>query len=121
MAFHFRPSSSLTRSPKHMATIHMVRNGSGMCSNSLRNSSADSAVGSFFRTVLYTYEAHGVELIGNQLPSHRRVEQHAHHAFQMGLALRCEIEFLQPVFNEQGFDLVEWKLTPFGIYVVLKP
>ena len=46
-------------------------------------------------------------LIGNQLPAHRRVEQDMHQGFEMGLALRCQIEFLQPIFDEQRFDTLE--------------
>lgn len=44
MSFHLKPRISLTRSPKHIATMHMVRKGSGMCSSTFRNSSTESAV-----------------------------------------------------------------------------
>jgi hypothetical protein len=45
---HFRPSISLIRSPTHMAKMHIVRNGSGMCSSIRRNSSTERALGSRF-------------------------------------------------------------------------
>jgi hypothetical protein len=44
-----QPSISLTRSPKHIATMHIVRNGSGMCSNICRNSSTERTLGSRIR------------------------------------------------------------------------
>src|ERR1700722_4222945 len=49
ISHHFKSSTSLTRRPMHMATTHIVRNGSGMCSNICRNSSAERAFGSRFR------------------------------------------------------------------------
>ena len=39
----------------------------------------------------------------------------------MGLALRCEAEFLQPVFDRKRFDLAERTLTPLWLYVILEP
>ena len=52
MSFHLRPRISLTRSPKHIATMHMVRKGSGMFSSTLRNSSTESAFGSLLAVLL---------------------------------------------------------------------
>jgi hypothetical protein len=39
-------------------------------------------------TVLYAHEAHGIELIWDQLPTHRGVKQDAHQIHEMGLAMR---------------------------------
>jgi len=41
-----KPRISLTRSPKHIATMHIVRKGSGMLSSTFLNSSTESAFGS---------------------------------------------------------------------------
>jgi hypothetical protein len=53
-------------------------------------------------------------LIGNQLPAHRRVEQDMHQGFEMGFALRCQIEFFQPIFEQQRFDILNRKIPRFG-------
>jgi hypothetical protein len=74
-----------------------------------------------FRTVFYAHEAHGIELIRDQLPAHRGVKQDAHQILEMRLALRREGETLQPVFDRKRFDLIERALGPFRLYVILEP
>jgi hypothetical protein len=74
-----------------------------------------------FRTVLHAHEAHGVELIRNQFPTHRGVKQDMHQILEMGLTFRRKREFLQPLFNEKRFDLVEETLSPPWLYVILEP
>ena len=74
-----------------------------------------------FRTVLHAHEAHGVELIWDQFPAHRGVKQDVHQILEMGLTFRRKGEFLQPIFNEKRFDLVEQILSPLWLYVVLEP
>ena len=73
------------------------------------------------RTVLNAYEAHGVECIWDQFAAHRSVTSYAHQILEMGLALRREGKFLQPVFDRKRFDLVERTSTPLWLYVVLQP
>jgi hypothetical protein len=51
------------------------------------------------RYVFYTHEACWVGLIGNQLPSHRAVEDHTHLILQVSLAFWREVESLEPLFD----------------------
>ena len=60
-------------------------------------------------------------LIGNQLPAHRRVEQDMHQGFEMGFALRCQIEFFQPIFDQQRFDILNRKIPPLWLDMVFQP
>ena len=98
-------------------------NGSGMCSNICRNSSAERDFGSRFRfrTFFYAHEAHGIELIRDNLPAHRGVKQDTHQILEMGLVLTRKREPLQPVFDRKRFDLVERALGPFWLYVIPEP
>jgi hypothetical protein len=57
----------------------------------------------------------------NQFPTHRGVKQDMHQILEMGLTFRRKREFLQPLFNEKRFDLVEETLSPPWLYVILEP
>src|ERR1700686_5287551 len=58
-----------------------------------------------FLTVLDADQAHGVVLIRNQLPSHGRIKKDTDQVFEVRLAFRCQGELLEPILNEQRFDL----------------
>ena len=62
-----------------------------------------------------------VELIRDQFPTHRGVKQDVHQILEMGLTFRRKREFLQRVFNEKRFDLVEETLSPLWLHVILEP
>src|SRR6266705_5835887 len=67
-----------------------------------------------FRTVLDADQAHGIVLIRNQLPAHGRIKKDTHQVFEMRLAFRCQVEPLEPVLNEQWFDLLDGMVSPLG-------
>src|SRR6516162_686340 len=58
------------------------------------------------RHILHPHEAHGIELIRYQFPSHCAVKDHSHLILQVPLALWCEVESLQPLFDRQRLDLL---------------
>src|SRR5215469_9694757 len=64
------------------------------------------------RHILYPHEAHGIELIRYQLPSHRTVKDHPHLILQVPLALRCEVESLG--------SITLWHLGYWGFVFILQ-
>jgi hypothetical protein len=55
---------------------------------------ADTAYSHLF---FYAHDAHGIELIWDNLPAHRGVKQDTHQILEMGLALTRKGEPLQPL------------------------
>src|SRR5215472_14429523 len=109
MSRHLRPRISLTRSPKHIATMHIVRKGSGMYSSTFLNSSTESAFGSrcLFELSFTRTRVMGLTWYGISSQRIAAGEKNAHQVFEMGLALRRQVELLDPILHKQRLDLLD--------------